>query len=224
MLRAHSGTQVPTRGGRSAFLAASLKFRGYSDNGTARQGAQGRGHAGRRVRIAHRQSRTSRVGGAGRSGSRVRLRIFAKASRAVSSASGRACKYFGVVTIEECPSLLYDLEVGAAGQQPRGVRVTEVVHARPESEVGSAAGWSPDVDAEPVARDVLVGLGDARRARPVGALGPALGAVAGEGGPAVVAAALARRVRAEGGVPVAAVLLVRLGEPERRRPCVLFPP
>ncbi len=58
MLRAHSGTQVPTRG-TFGICGTRLKFKGYSDNvnGAARQRAQEPGRTDRRAKIAHRQIR-----------------------------------------------------------------------------------------------------------------------------------------------------------------------
>jgi len=48
-------------------------------------------------------------------------------------------------------SLLDDLKVGAAGEQPRGMRVAQVVKSRPRIKAGGGARGAPDVVAEPVA-------------------------------------------------------------------------
>src|SRR6266496_5512604 len=65
--------------------------------------------------------------------------------------------------------------------------------------------------AEPVGRDVAVGVPDVWRARAVFAAGPAAGAVAGVRATAVLAPALRRVVGGEGAVPVLAAFLVWLG-------------
>ncbi len=93
----------------------------------------------------------------------------------------------------------------------------KIVDSWLESEVGGLAGRCPDAAAEPVARNVVVAPGGARDAGKCAALGAPLGAVAGEGASAMLAAAPSRRVSAERGMPVLAALLVRLSHAESAR-------
>src|SRR3954468_4342800 len=51
------------------------------------------------------------------------------------------------------------LDVGAAGEEPGGVGVSEVVEADRTGEVRGGGGGGPDVVAEPVAGEVPVGVG-----------------------------------------------------------------
>jgi hypothetical protein len=59
-------------------------------------------------------------------------------------------------------ALLNGVDVGAAGEQPGGVGVAEVVGADVDAEPGGGEGRSPDVVAVPIAADVTV-LGTRRR-------------------------------------------------------------
>ena len=88
-------------------------------------------------------------------------------------------------------ALLDDLKVGAAGQEPRGVGVAEVVDAHVDHQVRLLQRWLPDALPEPARRDVAVRVTRSQSARIVLAVGAALGPVPAVGVPAVVAAAAA---------------------------------
>jgi hypothetical protein len=98
---------------------------------------------------------------------------------------------FGGAQAAVAEALLDDLEVGATGEQPRGVRVTEVVDTHSHHQVGLLHGWLPDGLPEPVRWDVPVRVTCPQAARVVLAVGAPLGPVAAVRLPAVVAAAAA---------------------------------
>ena len=56
-------------------------------------------------------------------------------------------------------------EIGAAGEQPGRVRVSQVVQARSRLELRLLACWIPDVEAEPVTGEVPVAVSVAFAAR-----------------------------------------------------------
>lgn len=62
-------------------------------------------------------------------------------------------------------SLLHDLEVSAAGEQPRCVGVPQVMHPDMDLDLSYGESWHPDTRAEPVARDVAVGVAESDAAR-----------------------------------------------------------
>src|SRR3954468_9066007 len=96
------------------------------------------------------------------------------------------------------------LDVGAAGEEPGCVGVGEVVEPDRMGEVRGRGGGGPDVVAEPVAGQVAVWVGvhGAGAAGVVFAGRAALGAVGGECGFAVWAAAAAEGVGGAGAVGV----------------------
>ena len=67
------------------------------------------------------------------------------------SASGRACRYFWVVVMGVAHPVHHGSQVRAAGQQPGGVGVAEVVDADVEGDAGGFDGGAPDAGAEGVA-------------------------------------------------------------------------
>src|SRR5215472_6675500 len=77
--------------------------------------------------------------------------------------------------------------------------------------------WSPDLVAEPVTRDVAVGIANPGRARVIHPGHPALPPVMGEGIPALLTPAAPSRVGAEGAVPVDAASGVGFGAAETGR-------
>jgi hypothetical protein len=93
------------------------------------------------------------------------------------------------------------------------VRVAQVVRAN-GGYLGGREGGSPDLIAEPVARDVAVGVPYTRCARVIHPGHPALTAVLGEGVLAVLAPATSGRIGAERPVPIGAVCSVGLGAAE----------
>jgi hypothetical protein len=98
-------------------------------------------------------------------------------------------------------SFLDDGQVGAAGKDPGGVGVAQVVEPDADAEVCLLDSGQPDLVAEPVAGDVAVGVDDPRRAGGfVLALSPALGSVGRDRGPAADAPAASRPVGARGAV------------------------
>ena len=118
------------------------------------------------------------------------------------------------------PEAFFDgLEVGAAGEEPGGVGVAEVVGADADADAGGVEGGFPDLVAEPGAGDVPVGGQGAAAGGPrcgvcVLAGGAPLGAVGGVGAAAVFAFAAAGVVAGEGAVPVLPAGGVRFGESE----------
>jgi hypothetical protein len=55
-------------------------------------------------------------------------------------------------------SLPHDLKVGAAGEQPRGVRMPQIVQADMNLQVRQLQRWQPHTQPEPLGRDVTVGV------------------------------------------------------------------
>ncbi|GAA5087188.1 hypothetical protein GCM10023259_100780 [Thermocatellispora tengchongensis] len=144
---------------------------------------------------------------------KARVRILVKASSAVSSASGRVCRYFSVVAML-AQAFLDDLKVGAVGEEPGGVGVAQAVHADVDVEAGGGEGGEPDLLSEPVAGDVAVGVAGVRSSGGVLAGGVAFGAVDGVGVLAVAAFGFAGGVAADGAVAVGASGGVGFGEAE----------
>ena len=111
------------------------------------------------------------------------------------------------------------LQVGAAGEEPGGVGVAQVVGADADADAGGVEGGFPDVVAEPGAGDVTVG-GEGAAARGAGcwvwvfAGGSSFGSVGGVGAAAVFAFAAAGVVAGEGAVAILPSCGVRLGQPE----------
>jgi hypothetical protein len=92
--------------------------------------------------------------------------------------------------------------------------MTQVVGPHAERYPCTLDGGLPEVQPEPVPRDMPVRVDDARTARLVLALGATAGPVDGSGVPAVAASALPCVIAAHGSVPVLAIGGVRLGEAE----------
>ena len=88
-------------------------------------------------------------------------------------------------------ALLDDLEVGTAGEEPGGVRVTQVMDPTRVIRPADFTGRVPDGVSEPVRRDVPVRVTRPHAARVVLAVRTAGGPVAAVGVPAVVATAAA---------------------------------
>ena len=107
-------------------------------------------------------------------------------------------------------ALLDDLEVGAAGEEPGGVGVAEVVDPHPGHQVRRLHGRVPDGVAEPVRRDVPVRVTRPHTPWLVLAVRTAGGPVAAVGIPAVIAAAAAKGVAGQRAVPVAVPSRIRL--------------
>ena len=107
-----------------------------------------------------------------------------------------------------------DLDVGAAGEQPGGVGVAQVVDADVEVEAGGGECGLPDVLGEPAAGDMSVGVDRSSESWIVFAGRAPLGAVAGVGAAAVVAAAAAEAVSGQGAVLVGAAAGVWCGAAE----------
>src|SRR5690242_4667611 len=93
------------------------------------------------------------------------------------------------------------------------MRVTQVVRAY-RGHPGRRERWSPDLIAEPVTRDVAVGVADPGRAWVVHPGRPALPTVLGEGVLAVFAPAATGRAGAKSPVPVGAASGVGLSSAE----------
>ena len=108
-------------------------------------------------------------------------------------------------------TLLDDLEVGAAGEEPGRVGMPEVVDAHVDHQVRLLQRGPPDALPEPARRDMPVRVTRSQSARIVLAVGASLGPVAAVSVPAIVTAAAAQRVAGESAVPVAAPGSVRLG-------------
>ena len=107
------------------------------------------------------------------------------------------------------------LEIGAAGEEPGGVGVAQVVHSRSWVEVGGGAGGVPDLGAPVVAGQVSVGGGSDPGAAGLVESGESpVGAVGGERCSAVAAAAVAGGVSGQGAVPVSPAGGVGIGESE----------
>src|SRR5262245_8047620 len=103
-----------------------------------------------------------------------------------------------------------DLQVGATGKQPRGMRVPQIVS--PDTvQPGCFTGRTPYLVPKPVGWNMAVGVACSWRAGVVHPTGAAPGAVVGVGAPAILAPAFRGVVGGKGAVPVLAAFLVWLG-------------
>jgi hypothetical protein len=108
-----------------------------------------------------------------------------------------------------------DLEVGAAGEEPGGVGVSEGVHLDVDVEAGSSQRWFEDRLAEPASGDVSVGRPGPGATRLVVSGRPSLCSVVGVGAPTPRASAPARGGAAETAVAVTTSAGVWLSEAAR---------
>jgi hypothetical protein len=90
-----------------------------------------------------------------------------------------------------------DREIGATGEKPRGMRVTQIMNPDLDSQVRGFERRHPDVLAEPPAGNMPIGVGDSRLPGLVLASGPALSPVDSKRSFAVGAPAVAGVVTAE---------------------------
>jgi hypothetical protein len=107
--------------------------------------------------------------------------------------------------------LLNDLEIGPAGEQPRGVRMPQIVEAHWRLYARSCARWSPNASTEPITGNVSVGLSQTRGTWRVESSGPPLRSIAREYAPAMAAAAPTGRIAAERAVTIAMAGWIRIG-------------
>jgi hypothetical protein len=107
--------------------------------------------------------------------------------------------------------LFHDLQVRAAGEQPGGMRVPEVVQTWSGVQMGVVARAQPRVVAKPVPRQMPIGVASAHTSRLVEAALTPRSTVDREGSPAVLAPARTGGVRGHAAVRVAPPRVVGWG-------------